>query len=149
MANSSFLTDAQEQQIIEAIARAENRTSGEVRVHIEHHCRQEPLERAASVFHDLGMDETEQRNGVLIYIASEDHKAAVYAGSGIHTQVGETFWQDVLNVLLQHFQKGNFEQGIEKGVDMVGRKLSELFPARGRDTNELTNEISYKPNTES
>lgn len=146
MSTTSFLTEEQEQQIIEAIGRTENRTSGEVRVHIEHHCPQEPLERAATIFHDLGMDLTERKNGVLIYVASEDHKAAVFAGRGIHRQVEESFWQDVLDILLGHFKKGAFEEGIEKAVDKVGHKLSELYPARSGDTNELTDEISYENN---
>lgn len=148
MPSENFLTETQEQQIIDSIARAEKRTSGEIRVHIEHHCKNDALQRAEIVFHDLGMDETEQQNGVLIYIASEDHKAAIYAGKGIHRQVEQHFWSDVLQILLNHFKKGEFEEGIEKAVDKVGIKLTELYPYQRGDVNELPDEISYNPNQE-
>ena len=148
MPDTSFLSEEQEQQIIQAIARAEKRTSGEIRVHIEHHCENEALERALGLFHDLGMDKTEQQNGVLIYIASEDHKAAVYAGKGIHEQVEDHFWNDVLQILLTHFKNGKFEEGIVEVVNKVGLKLTEMFPYRRGDVNELSNEISYNKNQE-
>lgn len=146
MSTNGFLTEKKEQRIIKAIAEAENKTSGEVRVHIEHRSKRDPLERAARIFHELGMDETELQNGVLIYIASEDQKAAVYAGKGIHTQVEEGFWSDVLNILLEHFKKEEFEMGIVEAVNKVGNKLKELYPYQSGDINELTNEISYYKN---
>ncbi|MGK7370563.1 MAG: TPM domain-containing protein [Candidatus Halalkalibacterium sp. M3_1C_030] len=148
MSTNGFLTDKQEQSIIKAIAEAENKTSGEIRVHIEHKSNRDPLERAARIFHELGMDETELQNGVLIYIATEDHKASVYAGKGIHNQVEEGFWSDVLNILLDHFKKQEFESGIVEAVKKVGNKLKELYPYQGGDENELTDEISYHKNDE-
>lgn len=148
MSTNGFLTEEQEQRIIKAIAEAENKTSGEVRVHIEHKSNRDPLERAARIFHELGMDETELQNGVLIYIATEDHKAAVYAGKGIHKQVEEGFWNDVLNILLDHFKQQEFEAGIVEAVKIVGNKLKELYPYRRDDINELTDEISYKKNSD-
>lgn len=149
MTSNDFLTEEQEQKIIAAIQEVETQTSGEVRVHIEHNCRREPLERAARIFHELGMDETELRNGVLIYIASEDHKAAVYAGEGIHKQVEEGFWNDVLQILITHFKDEAYEEGIEAAVKKVGAKLDELFPYRGGDINELSDDISYHNNRNS
>lgn len=146
MATEEFLTNAQEQEVIEAIQKVEQQTSGEVRVHIEHTCDGEPLERADTIFHELGMDQTRQQNGVLIYIASEDHKAAVYAGKGIHKQVEENFWSDVLHILIEHFKKQEFEQGIEDAVLMVGDKLTELYPFQEGKSNELSDEISYHDN---
>lgn len=148
MSDNGFLTEKQEQRIIKAIAEAENKTSGELRVHIEHKSKRDPLERAARIFHELGMDDTELQNGVLIYIASEDHKAAVYAGKGIHEQVEDGFWSDVLNILLDHFKKEEYENGIVEAVKKVGEKLKELYPYQSGDINELSNEISYYKNDE-
>ena len=142
-----FLTEDEEQQIVNAINAAEQKTSGEVRVHIEHHCPNDALERAAHIFHDLGMDETRLQNGVLIYIATEDHKAAVYAGKGIHTKVENGFWDDVLRILITHFKKEEFEKGIEDAVHKVAHKLEELFPYHQKgNLDELSNEISFNDN---
>lgn len=142
-----FLTEDEEQQIVKAINAAEQKTSGEVRVHIEHHCKGDALERAAHLFHDLGMDETKLKNGVLIYIATEDHKASVYAGKGIHKKVEDDFWNDVLQILINHFKKEQYEEGIEEAVHKVGDKLEELFPYNQKgNLDELSNEISFHDN---
>ncbi|WP_445665762.1 TPM domain-containing protein [Fodinibius sp. AD559] len=142
-----FLTEDEEEQIVDAINAAEQKTSGEVRVHIEHHCANNALDRADHVFHDLGMDETKLQNGVLIYIATEDHKAAVYAGKGIHREVEDGFWNDVLQILINHFKKEEFEEGIEEAVYKVGNKLEELFPYHQKgDLEELSNDISFHDN---
>lgn len=143
MASKEFLTEKQEQRIIEAIREAEQQTSGEIRIHIEQSSEQDPLERAAYIFHELGMDQTQLQNGVLIYIADEDHQAAIYAGKGIHQQVEEDYWSSILNQLIAHFKKQEFEQGIQETVRRVGKKLADLFPSDGRDSNELSDEISY------
>lgn len=145
---SDLLTDSQENRIVEQIKRAEQKTSGEIRVHIENKCEGEALVRAAQIFHDLGMDQTRQQNGVLIYIASDDHKAAVYAGKGIHTQVEDHFWSDVLQILLKHFKKEEYETGITRAVKKAGDKLIEMFPYERGDVDELSNDISYHDNSE-
>ena len=142
-----FLTEHEEQQIVNAINAAEEKTSGEIRIHLEHHCDGDALDRADHVFHDLGMDETKLQNGVLIYIATEDHKAAVYAGKGIHREVEDGFWNDVLQILINHFKKEEYEEGIEKAVHKVGHKLEELFPYHQKgDLDELSNDISFHDN---
>jgi uncharacterized membrane protein len=147
MPANQFLTEEEEQQIVEEINAAEQKTSGEIRVHIEHNCENDALDRAARIFHDLGMDETKLQNGVLIYIASEDHKAAVYAGKGIHHEVEDDFWDDVLQIIINHFKKEDYEQGIEEAVHKVGDKLEELFPYHQKgDLDELSNEISFHDN---
>ena len=68
MANK-FFTSEQKQQIISAIKEAELNTSGEIRVHIENHCKKEVLDRAATVFAALKMHKTKLRNGILFYLA--------------------------------------------------------------------------------
>lgn len=141
-----FLTKKQEQHIIEAISEAEENTTGEIRVHIEHHSEQDPLDRAAYIFHELGMDETRRQNGVLIYIATEDHKAAVYAGKGIHGKVPKHYWNDVLAIIIDHFKKDEYEEGLIDAVTEVGKKLKELYPSGGNDPNELPDEISFHDN---
>jgi uncharacterized membrane protein len=147
MPSRQFLSEQEEQQIVEAINTAEQKTSGEIRIHLEHHCKGDALDRADQVFHNLGMDETKLQNGVLIYVATEDHKAAVYAGKGIHREVEEGFWDDVLQILISHFKQEEFEQGIEEAVHKVGNKLEELFPYHQKgDLDELSNEISFRDN---
>lgn len=74
-----FLNEDQEKAVIRAIREAETSSSGEIRVHLEAKCdKDDPIERAKEVFAELNMHETELRNGTIIYVASEDHKIAIW-----------------------------------------------------------------------
>ncbi len=137
-----FLTQEQEQQIVAAIRRAEKSTSGEIRVHIEKHTDLDILDRTKEVFHWLKMDNTIQRNGVLIYVAVEDHKFAIYGDQGIHEVVSQNFWESTKNSILKQFKDGNFTQGLIDGVLLAGEQLQGYFPWDHGDINELPDEIS-------
>lgn len=143
-----FLSKEDEKKIVSAIEEAEKNTTGEIRVHLEFKCKGEPLERARELFGELGMHQTEARNGVILYIASKDKKVAIFGDEGISSQVDDHFWQDEIDSLISEFKKGNFEFGIEKVVGDIGEKLKIHFPGGGDDPNELGNEISYKDNRE-
>jgi uncharacterized membrane protein len=102
------------------------------------------LTRAKEVFEKLGMTATEARNGVLIYIAEESHKFAIIGDAGIHEKVGSDFWDQSKNLMLQHFKKGEFVQGIKEAVLSCGEALKAHFPYQKNDSNELSNDISYE-----
>ncbi len=67
------------------------------RVHIETHCEAEVLDRTAYLFKKIGMQKTELRNGVLIYLAVESRKFAIIGDKGINAVVPENFWDDIKN----------------------------------------------------
>jgi len=139
-----FLNKAQEQNIVDAIARAEKQTSGEVKVHIESDCAEaEPLKRAIALFEQLKMHETNLRNGVLIYVATKSRKFAIYGDEGINKLVPTDFWNNVAAILKQHFASENFALGLQEAIDLVGEKLHAFFPYNNDDTNELSNDISF------
>jgi uncharacterized membrane protein len=141
-----FLTEEDEQKIVQAIADAEEFTTGEIRIHLEAKCKKDPVERAKEIFAELDMHETEARNGVILYIATKDRKVAIFGDEGISQQVGDNFWQDEIDKLISEFKQGNFEQGIESVVGDIGEKLKQYFPSDGADPNELDNEITFKDN---
>lgn len=141
-----FLTEEEEQQIITAIKDAEEFTTGEIRVHIEFNCKKDPLERARAIFHELEMDQTEARNGVILYIATKARKVAIFGDEGISSQVEDDFWQDEVDKLISEFKQNNFEQGIEAVVGDIGEKLKTYYPSDGTDPNELDNEITFEDN---
>jgi len=143
-----FLSEEDEKLIVDAIERAEQDTTGEIRVHIEFKCKKDPLERAKVLFHELEMDQTEARNGVILYIATEDKKVAIFGDEGLSKKVDDHFWQDEIDSLISEFKKGNFEAGIEHVVGDIGEKLKIHFPSDGSDPDELGNEISFKNNRE-
>jgi uncharacterized membrane protein len=137
-----FLTKAEEQEIVEAIGKAEKNTSGEIRVHIEKENTIAPLDRAMEVFRSLNMENTEERNGVIIYVAVKSHQFAIYGDKGINEKVGHDFWDCTKDVMANHFKNGNFKQGLIDGILRAGEQLKTHFPYQSDDTNELSNEIS-------
>ncbi len=138
----AFLTPEEEQEIVEAIRKAEKNTSGEIRVHIEPTTKKDHYERAREVFQELEMDKTRDANGVLIYIAVLDRTFVIYGDQGINEVVPETFWNDTKEVIQGHFKQGRFKQGIVEGILKAGEELKEHFPYRSDDKNELSNEVS-------
>lgn len=128
--------------ISEVIRKAESHTSGEIRVYVARHCKGEPLETAFKIFHKLGMDNTQLRNGVLIYVSVADHKAAIFADEGINETVGkQELWNEILNMMLSHFKNNEIKLGISKGVEKVGEQLKIYYPIGDDDKNELDNEV--------
>lgn len=137
-----FLTPAEESAIVSAIASAERATSGEIRLHIERLCSGDPLERAKQVFELLEMHKTEQKNGVLFYLAVDDHKFAICGDQGIDAVVPADFWNSTKEMLASHFKRGSFADGLIAGIALAGEQLKKYFPFEKGDQNELTNEIS-------
>lgn len=136
------LTLEEEQQIIDAIRSAEKNTSGEIRVHLEKTNEKPPIERAQEVFYELNMQETNHKNGILIYVAYETRTVAIIGDSGIHSCVGDDFWKDEISLMISFFKQERLAEGIAEAVKQVGAKLIEFFPYHTDDKNELSDEIS-------
>lgn len=137
-----FLSAAEEQEIVAAIRTAEKHTSGEIRVHLEAHTDKVHYDRALEVFQGLKMYATEQRNGVLIYVAVVDKTFVIYGDRGIDEVVPVDFWESTRNAMLAKFKQGKFTQGIIDGILKAGEELKAHFPWQEGDVDELSNEIS-------
>jgi uncharacterized membrane protein len=138
-----FFKKEQREDIRQAVLNAELDTSGEIRVHIETNCKGEVLDRAAFIFSKLGMQKTEKRNGVLFYLAVKNRRFAVMGDKGINAVVPEDFWDDIKNILLNHFREERFTEGLIEGITLVGNKLKSHFPYQTNDVNELSDDISF------
>jgi len=137
-----FLTKEEERDIVEAIRMAEKETSGEIRVHIEKTTSIDAFDRALEVFRLLEMDKTELKNGVLIYVAVKDKTFVICGDQGINKVVSNDFWDSTKEIMVNHFKKGDFKQGLIEGISKAGKELKLYFPYQQGDTNELSNEIS-------
>ena len=138
-----FLSKKDEEEIIEAIRKAESHTSGEVRVHLEKTTGEKDIfDRAMEVFHMLKMDNTKHDNGVLIYVAVEDHNFVIYGDKGINDVVPDDFWESTKDAIVEKFKKGEFKQGLVNGILTAGHQLKEHFPWSEDTRDELSNEIS-------
>ena len=143
MTSRTFFSKEEQQKIVAAIKEAELNTSGEIRVHIENHCKKEALERAAEVFYDLKMNQTAARNGILFYLAVKDHKFAIIGDEGINLKVEHDFWNDIKDEMVAMFKENKFAEGLIAGILKCGKRLKEYFPYQSDDVNELSDEISF------
>ena len=141
-----YFSEENKVQIANAIKAAELNTSGEIRIHIEKFCKEEVLDRAAYIFEKLNMHKTKLRNGVLFYLAVEDHKFAILGDAGINQKVSKGFWEETKETILNEFKEGNLTEGLSRGILMAGEQLKEHFPYQKNDVNELSDEISFGKN---
>lgn len=141
---SNYFTPEQKGAMVEAIRQAEKDTSGEIRIHFENRAKKEILDRAAEVFAELKMQKTALRNGVLIYVALEDHKLAILGDAGINAKVPANFWDDIKNQMVAKFRQGQICEGVCEAVIQAGHQLKSFFPCQADDVNELPDDLSFK-----
>lgn len=140
----NFFSKADEEKVVNAIKEAELNTSGEIRVHIENYCFGNSLTKAEKLFSKLGMQNTKDRNGILIYIAAVSRKIAIYGDKGIHEKLGQKYWDDIVNTIIENFRKEAKAEGLAQGIIECGVQLKHFFPYQSDDKNELNDSISYK-----
>ena len=128
-------------RIGKAIAAAETRTSGEIRVFIQHGELDDVVAAAGDQFQKLGMTGTRERNAVLIFVAPRAQKFAVVGDEGIHQRCGDKFWQELVEAIGAHFQREDFTSAIVQAIEVAGERLAEHFPRTPDDRNELPNRV--------
>lgn len=140
-----FFTEEEKLQIIEAVRNAEKSTSGEVRVFVESRCSyMDAIDRAKEIFVELKMNDTVDRNAVLVYIALKDHQLAIFGDEGIHSKLGNDYWNAEVKKMISNFNKENYGEGIKEVVADIGDALTQLFPYNNdTDKNELPDDIVF------
>lgn len=138
-----FFSKAEQELLLKAIAKAEENTSGEIRLHLENFCLGSEIKAAQKVFNLLGMHKTKESNGILIYIATMSRKIAMIGDKGIHEKLGEAFWNSQVQLLIQEFKKQNQAESLAKSIEACGEMLGKYFPHQSDDVNELSNDISF------
>lgn len=141
---NQFFNEDDRIAIVSAIQKAEELTSGEIRVHIQPETER-VLDDAAETFATLGIHKTKLRNGVLFFLATESKKFAILGDAGINTCVPDGFWDEISAAMSAYFKQGQFARGLQEGILMAGKALQTHFPYdKTTDKNELSDDISYK-----
>jgi uncharacterized membrane protein len=137
-----FFSALDHDRIVAAIAAAESRTSGQIRVHVTHQRPRNLEERAQRRFELLGMTATPDRNGVLLYIAPNIRKFRILGDSGVHEKCGDEFWTEVASQIESRFRRHEFTEGIVHGIERAGELLAAHFPRAEGAGNVLPDEIT-------
>ena len=138
------------QRIQNEIADGERIHSGEIRFAVEAALPWSYLkrnaaarERAQMVFAKLRVWDTEDNNGVLIYVELADQRIEIVADRGIGRHVPDARWDEVTKMMRERFQAGEFEAGSIAGVRAVSALLAERF--RLADGARNPNQLSDAP----
>ena len=141
MKPKEFLSRLEHDQIVEAIRRAEKKTSGEIRVFISGHDPEDAVKAAQKHFDELGMHRAAEKNGVLIFVAPRARKFAVIGAAGVHQRCGDAFWNALASEMTAHFKKGAFTEGLVHAINKAGEILAEHFPRKADDEKKRTTKI--------
>ncbi|MEW6508757.1 MAG: TPM domain-containing protein [Bacteroidota bacterium] len=142
----NFLSDDDFLRISNQIKKSEQNTSGEIRISIrESHSflefKRDIKYLAEKEFRKLGMINTRDRTGILLFLLLSERKFYIYADEGINNKVPKDTWDKVRDEIQFQFREGKFAFGLIQGIERVGKILAEHFPVRKDDTNELSNKV--------
>jgi uncharacterized membrane protein len=135
-----FFIHLDDDAIVEAIREAELRTSGEIRVYIAKEKAPEPMSAAIAQFERMGMTQTAERNGVLIFVAPKSQTFAIIGDEGVHRHCGQEFWNEVSDEMRARFREDP-TSAITHAIARAGEHLSRHFPRRTDDRNELPDAV--------
>lgn len=143
--NKGIFSQEENNRIVQAIRDAEQMTSGEVRVFVESRCSYlDAIDRAAELFFSLEMDETKDRNAVLLYVAIKDRQLAIFADEGIHKKMKSDYWHVEVEKMIRNFNKEDYASGICEVISDIGEALKTHFPyQKETDKNELPDAIIF------
>ena len=141
-----FFNDDDFLRISSRISESEKITSGEIRVSIKEKRsffdrNKNFVDIVEKEFYRLNMHQTRDKTGVLLYFLLGERQFFILADQGINERVDPNTWEILSHEITNHFQDGNFTEGILKGIEKVGVLLSEYFPIKPDDTNELNNKV--------
>lgn len=142
----NFFSDDDFLRISNQIKKFERNTSGEIRIAIKEHrsfweYKQDIKDLAAKEFRKLGMTGTKDKTGILLFLLLGERKFYILADEGINSRVNPDTWDKVRDEIQNNFREGKFASGIIHSIERVGNILSEHFPIRKDDTNELSNKV--------
>jgi uncharacterized membrane protein len=117
-----------EHRIRAAIDAAEARTTGKLHVTLSHDFRGATIDHAMSLFRRLRLDRTPERNGVLFFVVPARREFAIVGDAGIHTKVGQEFWDRVVGAMSAAIAASDLTAGLIHGIEEAGKELATHFP---------------------
>ena len=126
-----------------AIRASERSHRGEIRFAVEGplhiaSLRHSPRQRARQVFAQLGVWDTEENTGVLLYVQLIDRRIEIIADRGVAARVPQHDWDAICRALEHAFKAGEYREGALAAIAAITQILAREFPARGANPNELS-----------
>lgn len=130
--------------ITDAVRRAERQTRCEIRIAIEASLplgallgKRTSRERAGELFQTLGVANTREANGILIYVQLVDRQVEILADRGIARGIAADTWTAICHTMEMAFAACQYRAGMLEAIRQISDLLTEHFPANGDNPNEL------------
>ena len=130
--------------IEQAISQSERSHLGELRFVLEASLpvsallhNQSSRARAIALFAQLGVWDTENNSGVLIYVQLNDRRVEIIADRGINVRVDAAFWSTLCRRMEKAFHEGGYESGVLLALNEITQVLTQNFPASEDNLGEL------------
>ena len=135
-------------ELAERIGKSENKHRAEIKIIIEASLNltdvfkgKRAIDRAIDLFSMFRVWDTQENSGVLIYLMLTDHKLEILADRGIHKALGHDYWDKLNHKIIQNFKNKEYKKGIIYAIDQVTKEMVKLFPKKGKDPDEISNEV--------
>ncbi|MGC4115696.1 MAG: TPM domain-containing protein [Myxococcales bacterium] len=145
MTRRQLLERLDDERIRQAIAEAERRSTGEVRVSISTFFWGSVQRNAELAFARLGLASAPERNAVLLFLVPSRRRLVVLGDEAIHRIVGGEFWAQLSDAVLERFRAGEFTEGLVLGIERAGEALAQHFPRTVPGPNLFPDEIDLGP----
>lgn len=89
---------------------------------------EEVYQRALQAYHEHGVANTKDRDGIMIYISLLERRALIMSDIGISAKVDNSEWQSMLGDALKKIKQGELAQALMDLVRASGDKLAQHFP---------------------
>jgi putative membrane protein len=103
--------------------------------------RERAHQEALRQFAAHGLQHTQLRTGVLIFVSIAERYAEVLADAGIDQKVSRDVWDDVIGTLTSAFGSGRPADGLVGAIEKCAAILAQHFPAGAINRDELPNAI--------
>lgn len=145
----NFFSDDDFLRISNQIKKSEQTTSGEIRISIKEKkkffdFRKSINKLAEKEFYQLGMNNTRDKTGILLFLLLGERQFYILADEGINRKVSKDTWNELRDEIQNQFREGKFTSGLIHGIESVAKILSEHFPIKADDKNELPNKVILK-----
>lgn len=147
-ASKRYFSKQDQNAIAEAVKQAEQGHIGEIQVVIEGYIpsslayTQNTRLRAQQLFAELGVWDTEQNSGVLLYLNLCEQKVEVVIDRGINKATEQSEWQAICDLIVAELKKKNYRVGVMLGVTEIGLILNRYYDNQVVD---VENELSNRP----
>jgi len=141
MHHKALISALDEKRLRDAIANAESKSTGQLRIFISSQKAPDPLATGTKHFQRLGMHKTKHRNAILLFIAPHSHTFAIVGDTAIHEKCGPAFWDTLRDEMTAHLKERRYTDALVQAATKAGELLAIHFPADGIHPNEQPDDI--------